>query len=85
MSKWETDAQDQIILNPVVGYETAPAAESSVAFRILFVSSDEQLRSGKSEAIQLVLSPVIARQMAEDLQAVAAHLSSLAPPGTRQN
>jgi hypothetical protein len=80
--KWDTDEQGHITIFPVTGFETAAAFQSSALLRIQFVRSDGQLKTGEHDAIQFVLSPQIARQMADDLLQLAQHLSRQPPPGT---
>jgi hypothetical protein len=77
--KWDTDGNGDIVLCPVLGFHIAPASEMSVVARIEFARSEEQLRAG-GEAVQFVLTPDMASQLADDLRKVADHIVSLPRP-----
>ena len=84
MSPWETDERGDLILYPVVGFESAPLAQSSVFLQVRFARDDTQIASG-AESIQFVLSPKVARVLATDLLRLADALERPPPPGTPKN
>ena len=65
---WDLDANGNIALCPVVGWQLALMAEIAVGLQIEFVRSDEQLTRGEHERIQLVLTPPQAAELAQFLQ-----------------
>jgi hypothetical protein len=84
MANWETDKSGNIVLFPVLGFDTAIAAQSAALLKIQFARSEEQMRAG-GEAIQLVLSPLIAREIALSLLQMAERLECPPPAGTTKN
>jgi hypothetical protein len=84
MSQWDTDEQGEVIVFSVLGWHAAPAFETSRALRIRFAANDEELETG-GRAIQLVMGPAQAEQLASDLLAIAKHLTTIHPPGRRTN
>ena len=65
---WDTDANGNVTLCPVVGWELAAMAGVAVGLQIQFVRSEEQLAKGEHERLQLVLMPAQAAELAEFLQ-----------------
>ena len=80
MGDWQIDSEGNVILYPVVGWQTAPAAESACVLRTMFARDDAQLRSGTPDGIQFVMTPAQALRLAEDLMTVANHIMKLPSP-----
>ena len=77
--QWDTDERGDVKLCPVVGFQVAPAAETSVVVRIRFARKEEELRTG-GEALQFVMTPTIANRLADDLRKAAERILSLPRP-----
>jgi hypothetical protein len=76
---WDTDAQGNIIVDQITGFHVAPAMGTAVVARIEFqrLSDQGEITSG---AIQLAMSPQIARQLAADLERAGKHIVDLPRP-----
>ena len=67
MPALETDSNGDIITKPVTGWITAPIAEIAVLLAIQYVETPEELETGNSKQIQLVLMPQKCLELAEAL------------------
>jgi hypothetical protein len=84
MSKWQTDGTGNVIVYPITGYETASFLQSVAVLRIEYARSEEDLQTGGT-AIQFVISPKIARDLAASLLDLADRTSQPPPAGTPRN
>jgi hypothetical protein len=80
MPNWDQDNQG-IIINVVLGHETALAAGAGCLLRIEFAARLDQPES-PPHAIQLGMTAKQARELAEDLCALADRAVQV-PPGTK--
>lgn len=85
MSDWQTDSEGNVVLHPMVGWKTAQAAKSACVLRAVFARDDAQLRSSTPDAIQFVMTPAQALQLAEDLVTLANHILKLPSAKGRSN
>jgi len=76
----EVGPNGEVILHPVVGWTTAPIAESAVLLRLLYVSAPDEFASG-GRALQTVMTPQQALELAATLTKQANHILSLRPAG----
>lgn len=77
---WDKDDEGNIIVFPLAGYEAAPAMGTAIAVRLkLLDPADEPGKS--SRAVQFVVGPLQANQLAEDLLKISARLLSQKPEG----
>jgi hypothetical protein len=65
--EFEKDKNGDIITKPVVGFTTAPVAGMAVLLAIRYVETPEELESGGSKQIQLILTPQQAQEIANSL------------------
>jgi hypothetical protein len=63
--KFETDSTGNVITKPVTGYAVVPVAGIAVLLCIQYAETPEELESGDSKQIQLVLMPQQALEIAE--------------------
>jgi hypothetical protein len=82
MKPLETDSEGNVILKPVTGWTMAPVAGIAVLLAIEYVTNDHELETGVRHAIQFVLTPPKALEIAEVLQKQAKRLLESLPPGT---
>lgn len=76
---WDVDDNNIVKLFPVIGFHILPVAGISVAARIQFLGTPDQLEA-EPEALQFVLTPAIALQLAEDLRKTAERILALPRP-----
>jgi hypothetical protein len=80
MIDWDKDEAGDIMVLPLAGYAALPAMGTAIAVRMTFLAPADE--PGKpSMAIQFVLGPVQANQLAEDLSKIAARLLEQKPTG----
>jgi hypothetical protein len=75
MSNWETDKQGNVVYAPLIGFHAAPAADTLCMVRIEFARTPAQLAE-RAEHLQLAMTPVQARQLANDLLKIAETIES---------
>jgi hypothetical protein len=83
MSSWEIDEHGNVVYAPLVGFHAAPMGGILCAVRIEFARTPAQLVD-EPEHLQLAMTPVQARQLANDLLQIAENIDSR-PPGQRQH
>lgn len=81
----DLDAQGNVILHPLIGYVTMPAADMFIVARLEFADSEEHLQrilsgSQKPSAVQLTITPSQAFALAERLSNLASHILSQQTP-----
>lgn len=82
--EFDLDGAGNIRLNPLVGYSTGTAAGMLCILRLEHVSSELDLRSGKTQALQLGMTPVQCRELSQALLRLADAIDSADQAGTRQ-
>ena len=80
MGDWDSDEQGNIIVCPVTGWHAAPAFHSSCVLRMTFAPTPGALETGDVKALQFVMTPDQAAQLAADLLAIAQHIKSQQAP-----
>lgn len=78
---WEMEA-GSIMLAPMMSYSTAVGPMTGM-LRIEFARTENQLRTGAFEAVQLVLTAAQLHEFAQSLLQMAARIDQQ-PPGSRQ-
>jgi hypothetical protein len=76
----EIGPDGMIVTRPVLGWTTAPAAGTAVIARIQYAERPEELQTG-GKAIQFVLTPQQALELAEILTTQAQRILGQRPPG----
>jgi len=66
-SNLELDEHGNIITKPVTGWTTAVLVGSAVLLAIQYANTPEELESGQSHQIQLVLQPQLCLELAENM------------------
>jgi hypothetical protein len=64
---WEKDEHGKAVVFPFVAYETLVAHGPMCAFRAHYIEYPEQLLSGQSSNLPLIMRPEMARQLAAAL------------------
>jgi hypothetical protein len=77
MSNWETDKDGNVVLAPLISFHAAPAGETLCVVRIEFARTQAQLAGGP-EHLQLAMTPVQARTLADDLLKIAEKIETRA-------
>ena len=67
----QTDSNGNIIVRPLVGYTTRPIASSAVLLTVEYLETEEGLRTGYSQSVQLGLTPQQCLELAEALSKAA--------------
>jgi hypothetical protein len=85
---FDLDGAGNIILHPLTGYVTVPAAGMFLVVRLEFADSEDQLQgiiSGSQEpsAVQLTITPSQAFALAERLSSLANHILSQQTPAVQ--
>lgn len=75
------DSSGNIVTCPVLGWTTAPVAGMAVLLRLEFARNEEQLRTG-GEALQAILTPQQALELAETLTTQARRILDTPAPET---
>jgi hypothetical protein len=70
MDDWEQDADGNLLVYQIHGYQTATSPDW-VLTRMLYFKPDSDLPPNTPEALQLFMNPAMARKLAEDLIANA--------------
>ncbi len=86
---FDLDPDGNIILCPLIGYTTAPAAGMCIIARLEFADSDSHykeiiLGSRAPIAVQLTITPAQALELADRLRKLASHILSQEPPSGQQ-
>ncbi len=68
--QWDTRANGDIMLCPLMGYDTALLAGAACGLRVIFARDEAALRTG-GEVVQLALSPKIALELSDSLRRMA--------------
>jgi hypothetical protein len=80
-SDWTKDANGNLKMNPIVGWQSAVFAGTACMLRIEFVHSLDQF--GKtSDAVQLAMTPAQAKELSDVLLRMADKVDLNVPPGT---
>jgi hypothetical protein len=66
MDDWEQDAEGNLKIHQIHGYQTATSPKW-VLTRMLYFTPDSDLPPNTPEALQLYMTPAMARKLAEDL------------------
>ena len=82
--RMDHDAEGRVQVAPLSAFGLLLAAESLCVLRVEFARTREQQLHGPPDAVQLVLTPVQARALAEGLSSAAAKALKL-PLGTARN
>jgi hypothetical protein len=82
---FDLDAAGNIILHPLTGYVTVPAAGMFIVARLEFADSEGHIQgivsgSQKPSAVQLTITPSQAFALAERLSSLASHILSQQTP-----
>lgn len=64
---WDTDERGKAVVYPFVAYETLVAHGNMCAFRAHYIENPDQLLSGSSANLPLIMRPEMARQLAAAL------------------
>ncbi len=85
---FDTDSTGNIISKPLIGYTSAPIAGMFVLARLEYADSENHLQaimSGteKPGAVQLVITPDQAKELAARLNLLADHIISQKTPATQ--
>lgn len=78
MGEFETDEHGDVILKPVTGWTVTHVAGVSVLAAIRYLETPEELETGESKVVQLVMTPAMSLELAEVLTSAANKL--LEPP-----
>jgi hypothetical protein len=70
---WETDGAGNVVLNVVNGFDVGEVMKNSVVARIRYLGAEKDGRE-TAGAIQFVLNPTIALELAELLERNARHI-----------
>jgi hypothetical protein len=81
---FQKDAAGNIVTRPLVGWTTMPVGGMALIAKLDYVTSDQMLRAGKSESVQLILTPAQCRELAALLLRMADHLSQPPQSGVPQ-
>jgi hypothetical protein len=84
MSNFDTDSNGMIQLCPVTGWTGFVPYGLAVGLRLEFVRSEKALLAGQFEAVQLVLQPAQATELAELLLKKVAQAQSGGAPGSER-
>jgi hypothetical protein len=79
---WETRPDGQIALGPLTGWQTAAAPMTGV-LRLESARSEDQLRSGERAVLQLAMTALQCRQLAQALIGLAENIEAQ-PKGAPQ-
>ncbi|QEU08751.1 hypothetical protein [Paracoccus yeei] len=88
---FDTRPDGTIVVQPLIGWHTAPAQGIAIIAKFLYATSEENLprvMSGQAEpkALQLIITPDQADELAERLHQLASHIrSQTTPPKSSQN
>jgi len=83
--QFETDADGNIITNPVTGWTSACFAGMTVVLAIHYAPTPQALESGENKSIQFALTPQVALELAERLTKLGKHLLEQPSPTTPPN
>jgi hypothetical protein len=61
---FDTGPDGNIITRPLIGYRAVPVADTAILARLEYVENEEQLRTGVGQAVQLILTPQQALEVA---------------------
>lgn len=70
---WQLNEQGNVILPPLISYQTAVAAEMGCAMQLLIAKPGETPQTA-SLIVQLAMTPAQALELAEALQQMANHI-----------
>ncbi|MBC2777836.1 hypothetical protein [Parasphingopyxis marina] len=70
MDDWEQDAEGNLVIHAIHGYQTATSPDR-VLTRMTYFTPDSTLPPNTPEALQLHMTPALARKLGEDLIANA--------------
>ena len=79
---WDKAPDGSIVTFPLLGYETV-RYQTAALVRLMFAKSEDQLKTGEVEAVQLASSPGPLRELGHALIRMADEIDRL-PKGTRQ-
>lgn len=79
---WDKAADGSTVTCPLVGFETV-RYQTAALVRLMFVQSEDQLKRGQIESVQLSASPGPIRELGQALIRMADEIDRL-PLGTRQ-
>ena len=71
LGEWVKDADGKVEVLPLVAFETLVAHGTLCGLRVHYLEEPAQLASGQSASLQLVMTPEMARQLADALIASA--------------
>lgn len=85
---FDLDASGNIITKPLIGFTTSPVAEMAVLVRMEYANTEEHMRaimsgSEKADAVQLILTPGQAKEVAQRLNYLADMIVSQQTPDTK--
>lgn len=66
-ARFDTYPDGNIITHPFTGYTVAPVADTAILARLEYVENEDQLRTGGGKAVQLILTPPQALELADAL------------------
>jgi hypothetical protein len=64
---FDTYPNGNIITRPFTGYTIVPVADTAILARLEYAENDDQLRAGTGKAVQLILTPPQALDLADVL------------------
>ena len=76
----QKDDQGNIVVKPLIGFNVAPIAGTSVFLRFLYADSLEELQREDYRGIQFVMTPPHALELAEALARLAPRLMQARKP-----
>lgn len=82
--EFDLNEAGNISLNPLVGYSTGTAAGMMCILRLEHVRSEQDLRAGRTQALQLGMTPAQCRELSQALRRMVAAVDGADRSGTRQ-
>jgi hypothetical protein len=73
--QFEKDREGNIKSSPLAGWELVPVAGMALLARLSYFPDEAAMRSGKPEAVQLMMTPEQCRELSAVLLKMADHLS----------